>query len=787
MTEETLRVLEYDKVRQLLAAQALTVAGRRLVEALHPLDEADAVRAALEEVSEMVWLLDERGRPPLGGCRDLQPCLTQLRTEGTWLQPEVLLDIRSTLEATVACRGYFAEGEKAQRLSLLAAGLQSCRDLYEELRRSIGLRGEILDSASFELGTLRQDMLQVRTRIKRALESLLGSDRLAGVFQDQIITERHGRYVLPVKADHRGRVKGFVHDESASGQTLFVEPTSVLDANNELQTLQREEKREEERILRRLADSVRRQAEVLRENQRILAHLDGRTAAARLSLLMDGVAPELVETPVLELRAARHPLLLFHADGSRRDKGAVPVDIRLGEQRGALIISGPNTGGKTVALKTAGLLLLMAKSGLHIPCHADSRVYLFRHVFADIGDEQSIEADLSTFSGHLQRVRRLLEQADDDSLVLLDEAGTGTDPAEGGALALAVLDTLRERGTRVLVTTHLNVVKHYAWQRPDVENAAVEFDRQTLRPTYRLHYGMPGASSAFTIARCLGLPEEVLQRAESYLGVKEREGEQQLEALNRLSHSLEQEQDELRSLRVAAEQDREKRRRLLAELETQKRSIIEKTTRRAEQKAKEAERQLRVILKEARGAGVDAREQAELNRQLREVKEALGRAAPTPAVGAAPKQVAVGEILRVPALGAEGVVVRAMDDEAELNVQGKKIRLPLVQLEAFSPRRFEEKQAKKSKIQSRVERDRFSPRLLLVGQRAEEALIALDRFIDDALLQGVREVEVVHGSGTGILRRVVRDFLAGHRGVQAFRGADLAQGGDNVTLVELRR
>ncbi len=787
MTDETLRVLEYDKIKQLLAGQTQTEPGRQRAEALHPLNDSEAVKEALAEVDEMVWVLGERGRAPLSGCRDLEPSLVHLRAEGTWLLPEALLDIRSTLESASSCRRFFADEERTPRLCALASQLQPCRDLFEELRRSIGPRGEILDSASFELGEVRRDILTVRSRIKRSLENLLASEKLAGVFQDRIITERNGRYVVPVRADHRGRVKGFIHDESSSGQTLFIEPTSVLEWNNELQALQREEKREEERILRRLSESVRREKPALRQDQRILAHLDSRGAAARLSLLYGGVAPELTDFPVVDLRDARHPLLLFHSDGTKRDKGAIPIDLRLGRDRSALIISGPNTGGKTVALKTAGLLLLMVKSGLHIPCHADSRVFLFSRIFADIGDEQSIEEDLSTFSGHLQRMRRILEQADQGSLVLLDEAGTGTDPAEGGALALAVLDTLREKGARTVVTTHLNIVKNYAWQRSDVENAAVEFDRETLQPTYRLHYGMPGASSAFTIARCLGMPDAVMKRAESYLGEGDRASEHQLETLNQLSLHLEKERADLQVRLEAAARDREKRRRLLVELEQQKRSLIEKATRKAEQKARDAERQLKAILKEAREAGQEAREQAELSGKIREVRDELAKQhLPESPTGVVPRQVTVGEILRIPALGADAEVVREVGAEAELSVQGKKVRLPLSQLQQYTPRRFAEKKAGAGKIRSRVERDSFSPRLLLVGKRADEALVVLDRFLDDALLHGAREVEIVHGSGTGILRKVVREFLAEHRGVVAFRSADVSQGGENLTLVELR-
>lgn len=788
MIEETLRVLEYDKVRQLLAGFTVTAPGRERALSLQPLLTTGEVAASLAAIGEMGALTAEQGSPPLGGCCDLREALRQLRAEGSWLPPEALLGVRASVEAADACRRYFLGRERAQQLGELAAGLVSLRELERSLRASIGQRGEILDSASFELGELRHGIQQLRGRIKRILEDLLASETLAGVFQDRIITERGGRYVVPVRADHRGQLKGFVHDESASGQTLYLEPTSVLERNNELQTLRREEKREEERILRRLSAAVRQQAEALRFNQDILARLDFIAAAARFSRAVEGVAPHLAAEPVAELKAARHPLLLFHADGTPRREGAIPVDLLLGAGVDTLVVSGPNTGGKTVALKTAGLLVLMVRSGLHIPCHPDSRVHPFGKIFADIGDEQSIEANLSTFSGHLVRIRRILETSDGDSLVLLDEIGTGTDPAEGGALALAVLDSLRARGARTIVTTHLNLVKSYAHLRGGVENAAVEFDAQTLAPTYRLHYGIPGASSAFTIARRLGLPEEVLAMAGRYLGDGEREGLELLEELNRLRRQLAQELDEAKRLRRRAGEEWEKRQRLLGELEERQREILEKATRRGEQLVGDAERQVKSLLRQAREVASSPPEEARIAGEMRAVREEMAAARPLPQrVGATPQEVTPGELLRVTALGTEATVVRRQGDEVELDLRGKKLRLPLAALEQFSPRRFARQGSGRSVITGRVERERFEPRLLLIGKRADEVLPLLDRFLDDALLHDRRVVEVVHGAGEGILRRTVRDFLAGHREVVAFHAGDIARGGDNVTVIELRK
>jgi DNA mismatch repair protein MutS2 len=706
-----------------------------------------------------------------------------LRAEGSWLTPEALLQVLSSCEAAVASKRYFADAGCAPRLTAQTAALTDVRELRRDLRASLGPRGEILDEASFELGDIRRELRQLRTRIKKMLEEMLSSEQLASAFQDRLITERGGRYVLPVRADHRGQVRGFIHDESASGQTLYVEPTAVLEANNQLQGLLREEKREEERILRRLSDGVRRNSEILLVNQQLLILLDCRSAAGRFSCQYEGTAPEITEGAMLELRGARHPLLLFQADGQRRSAPAVPIDLLLGEGHDTLVISGPNTGGKSVALKTAGLLVLMAAAGLHLPCRPGSRLHLFRGVFADIGDEQSIEENLSTFSGHLTRIGRILAAADGDSLVLLDEAGTGTDPAEGGALALAVLDSLRARGTRIVLTTHLNLVKGYAHLQTGVENAAVEFDSQTMAPSYRLHYGIPGASSAFTIARTLGIPEMVLVQAERYLGEGERSALAIIEDLNRLHGQLQEELTAAGRDRQQAAAEREHRRKLLQELETQKKTLLEKAVRRAEQLVRDTEQRLRTQLRDS--APSSPKERALQSEQLKEIKGELSALHPLKRAHP-PREVRIGEILRVPALSAEGEVLRQQDDKVELLLQGKRLRLPLSELEACAPRRFAAKGGGRKTVRSSIQRQQVQQRLLLVGKRADEALLLLERFLDDALLHDLREVEIVHGSGEGVLRQVVREYLKNHRDVTAFHAGDLAYGGENITIAELR-
>ncbi len=779
------QILEFDKLKQVISSFVQSDPGRDAVQGLCALSGFEAVERRLAEAGEMMALLDHRCVPPLQGTPRLRELLMQIRAEGSFLAAPDLLRVRDAAESAKRCRSFFSNLDAAPLLGEIASALVPQTVLLREIRESIGGRGEILDSASFELGELRQDAARVRTNIRRALDALLSAPNLVSVFQERLITERGGRYVVPLKADCRGRVKGFIHDESASGQTLFIEPASTLEENNRLQSLIRQERREEERILRRLWQQVRQRSSELLSNEAILAHLDLLFALGTFALKAEACIPVLDSEPGFDLRNSRHPLLLFEPGGQLRQGPVVPVDLILEPGQDTLIISGPNTGGKTVTLKTLGLFALMVKSGVPLPCSPGSRIYPFGRLFADIGDEQSIEQSLSTFSGHLVRLRRVLEEADADSLVLLDEAGTGTDPAEGGALCLAMLDSLRQKGARVALTTHLNMVKGYALLHPQVETAAVEFDPRTLAPTYRLHYGIPGASKAFAIARNLGISEEILERARDYLGQGESQGLELVEELNRLRAELEADRCQARVLRERAQVDSEHRRALLQELEEKKSTILERARQKGEEVIRETRARVRRTL-DRTDEVMSARKQAEVATDLGELKrelDALRTPAPRPHLP--PRELELGERVKIPSLKTEARVVAIKGKMVELDLAGKKMRLPLANLEAFSPRRFD-RPASVAKVTGRVERDDFTPRLMLVGQRAEAALQLLERFLDDALLQGALSLEIVHGAGEGILRRCVRDYLAGNRAVVSYHAADLKQGGNNVTLVELR-
>jgi DNA mismatch repair protein MutS2 len=780
---DSLGLLEFPKIAAHLAGLTRTAPGRTLALALQPLAHPEAIGLALAEAAEAVQILAELGPLPVGDGDDLTPLLERLHAEGMVLAAADFAALRAAAEAAAACRSALGRsGGPWPRLQARAAALMPLPQLVTAIRRSIGARGEILDSASAALGQLRREAQVVRARIKRQLEGLLAEERFAGIFQEQLITDRNSRYVLPVRADHAGRLRGFVHDVSASGQTLYVEPAVTLDGNNRLQTLLHEAQREEERILLQLSTMVRAVREELADNQAILAVLDLRQAIARFAGEIDGVIPLLAEQPLLELVAARHPLLALQLGSA-----VVAVDLRLGVGDQILVISGPNTGGKTAALKTAGLLVLMARAGLPLPCAAGSRLFPFAPVLADIGDEQSLESSLSTFSGHLHRVRNILAAADAQTLVLLDELGTGTDPGEGGALALAVLDRLRQSGARTIATTHLHLIKGYAHLEDGVENAAVEFDAETLQPSFRLHYGIPGASHAFTIARRLGLPDELLARAAGYLGHGERQGLAVLERLQALRAALDEELQAAGSLRRETEREHDRQRRLREELESRQRAILEEVRQRGSRLLSEAEEQLKTLFRTARhsGASPPVREQARLTGELRALRRELPQPRPAPP-GVVPSAVMPNELLFVNALGVDARVVGCDRESVELELGGKRLRQPLTALRQYQPPRFAPAPARIPQIRDRVARRAFRPRLVLVGKRADEALALLAGFLDEALLHGARQLEIVHGAGEGILRRVVREFLAERDEVAGFGAAGVAEGGDNVTVVELR-
>ena len=782
--ETALQRLEYPRLRTLLAGQTQSEPGRLYAEQLQPLVDQTEIEIALTEVDEAVLWLNDGQAPTLGGCWDLFGLLGLVRAEGSLIAAEELLKVAQSLRVMEDCQLWFKSQGQKFLLSTLALEIVPLAELQRRLQDSIGSRGELLDSASFVLGDLRYQIRQTRSRIKQQLDQLLTGEHSSSLFQERLITIRNNRYVVPLKSDCRGQLKGFVQDESASGQTLYLEPSQVLEGNNRLQQLSREEQREERRILLELAGLVRRDTAILQKNQKVLARIDLRFAAGRLSRSYKGCRPELVSDSIIELKQARHPLLM-EVEGRFDLSAAVEIDVLLGESCQALVISGPNTGGKSVALKTLGLQLLMVRSGLHVPCHPDSRLHLYQHLHVDIGDEQSIAQSLSTFSGHLIKIRDILAQADAETLVLLDEAGTGTDPAEGAALVQAVLDQLCQQGAKTLLTTHLGQLKHFAHGQAAIENAAVEFDPETLAPTYRLRYGIPGASSALTTAGRLGLPEHVLQRAIQYLGQEEHDHSALLSKLNSRQQELEQELLSARRSRLEADAAQQLRKKQLQQLKEKKREILARATHQADELIAATELRMKSLRKRKPGP-VLPQQAIDERQQFSAAREDLSPFKPKPKrSGAVPVQLQIGELVRIAALGVEAQVERLHGSNVDLLVGGKRMRQSLEALEQFSPKRFVTASHGGGRVSRKMVDRQISPQLKLIGQRVDEAVAQLERFIDDAMLHNLQQIEIIHGAGEGILRRAVREHLATESGVTAFYAAPIDQGGDNITIAEL--
>ncbi len=783
-TDDALDRLEYPQLKQQLAGHTQSEPGSLAAQRLLPLAVDSEVVRALDEVGEAVRLLENGYAPSLGGCWSLTGLLVQAAAAGQLIAPDDLLKVSQSIQVADDCRRWLASQQGCALLQECGDSITPLNELLRRLKDSIGIRGELLDSASFELGDLRYRIRQTRSRIRQQLDQLLTDENSASYFQERLVTIRNGRYVVPLKSDCRGQVKGYVLDESASGQTLYVEPSRIFEANNQLQQLLRDEQREERRILLQLADLVRRDSPDLQHNEKAVARLDLRFAAARLARVYQGQRPELVKEPLIELKEVRHPLLLAK-DGRFDASGVVAIDLLLPADCHALVISGPNTGGKSVALKTLGLMLLMVRSGLYLPCHPDSRLHLYRQLHVDIGDEQSISQSISTFSGHLLKMRSILAAADTETLVLLDEAGTGTDPAEGAALVQAVLDQLGRQGAKTLLTTHLGQLKLFAHSRADIYNAAVEFEPETLMPTYRLRYGIPGASSALTTARRMGLPAAVLEQAERYLGTQELDQSALLARLNERQQELDREYAVARKARLDAETSQTLRKQQVAELKAQRKKILAKATSEAEELISATEARLKKLRKRAPGAVTPKQAVADRG-ELAQAREQLKPFKPKQRLsGNVPQELQVGELVKIPLLGCDAQVVKTSGSSVELLVNGKRMRQPLKALEQFAPRRFADSQPKKGQLSRKVVERQVNSKLTLIGQRIEDALLLLDRFIDDALLYNLKQVEVIHGSGTGRLRQAVREFLAREQGVSAFYAAPAEHGGENITIIEL--
>jgi len=780
MDDRSLKLLEFYHLIDILKEYSVSPLGRKRCEALRPSKDLPSIQSRLAEVVELKKIFETEGEIPLRGLKDIEGIFQKLEVEGSVLDARELLDF---YEQVVLCRGlrrFFQrlENVRAPRLQEKISRLSYQKTLEKEILQAVNIKGEILDRASPALLDIRHRLGGVREKAKGVLESLLHQEYLQSIFQEQLITIRNGRYVLPIKSDAERRLDGIIHDHSQSRMTYFLEPFQVVPLNNEINLLIGEEKEEEYRILADLSDKVREERQNLWNDFEILGELDLLYAMAKLSIRLKGVSPLLNEEGKVEMKEARNPLLTL-----QRETQVVPITLQMGDGHRILIVSGANAGGKTVALKTLGLLTLMVQSGLPIPVAEGSQVGIFQDIFAVIGDEQNIEENLSTFSSHLLHVNQILEKAGPRSLVLLDELGVGTHAQEGCALAMGFLDRFRERGASVVVTTHFDRLKTYGYLHPDVENVAVEFDEKTLEPKYRLAYGSSGLSNAFLIAEKLGISAEVLGAARMYQDGSDEEVRQALEALGSLKRDAERERLEALKMKEEIGFERQRLKKIMETIKERRLEIYAK----AEEKARKAIQKVEEELKEWVRRRKEEKAPLSLrHKELQEIKDKFLPSFSKKGSSAMQSGLKVGERVRIESLRSDGILTSVVKplNRAEVVTDKAKVTAPLSEIVQVTEEKEEPAQKSQTFLKGAAEEP--SSQLNVIGLSVEDALPQVDKFIDQALLHGLEKVQIVHGVGSGRLRNAIGQYLKGHRAVKSFSPGETLKGGRGITIVELR-
>ncbi|MBQ6425482.1 MAG: endonuclease MutS2 [Clostridia bacterium] len=786
MNTRALQTLEFNKIQQMLYEHTASNMGRTEAEKLRPSSDMEDVNRMLTETEEAVMILRSTGRTPVDGFPDIRDMLQRIHATLA-LSARELLQVAQCLRVCRNAGDVLRDSASAMLLKQLAERLPSHRMVEEKIQSCILSEDEIADNASSELARIRRQMKLANEKVREKLNQMIRSAAFQKYLQEPIITVRDGRYALPVKAEYRAQVPGLIHDTSGSGATLFIEPSVAVDLGNEYKRLQGEEAREIERILANLTAYVDPVAPDLITGLEVLAKLDLVFAKAYLAGEMNGVRPNVNEDGKVSILKGIHPLL-------NRDT-AVPVDIWLGEEFSTLIITGPNTGGKTVTLKTLGLLTLMTMSGMFIPAETGSKVSLFEEVYADIGDEQSIEQSLSTFSSHMKNTVHILKNADSRSLVLLDELGAGTDPVEGAALAQAILEKLYNCGAKTVATTHYSEIKAFAMTHSGMQNASMEFDVDRLCPTYHLHIGIPGKSNAFEISRRLGLDAAVIERANEYLRKQDiafenviagaeaarREAEEYREKA-RLTH------EEAEKIRNAAEKEREK---LIRERDKWRDQAKEESRRLI----RDTKREMETVIAQLRTAGKGS---AAVERAIQNARDAvreregilaMGEKALDQDTGSVPSSVLPGQEVLVASVNQDATVLKEPDAKGEVLVQAGmiKLKVPMSDLRIIETQKQNRKSTSSSFKTALHDSERSFLELDLRGKTVDEAIVEIDRFIDDAEMAGIGQISLIHGKGTGALRAGVQTYLKSHPRVKTYRIGAYGEGDAGVTVVTLKQ
>lgn len=790
MNEKVFRVLEYNKIIDMLTDRATSDPGRKVCKALVPSCDLEEINQAQEETQDALSRLFKKGSTSFGGNKDLSFSIKSLEI-GSSLSASELLKIASLLENTARIKSYGRsdkEESPADSLSGYFDALEPLTPLSSEIRRCILSEEEISDDASSNLKHIRRSMAATNDKIHSQLNSMVnGSYRT--YLQDAVITMRNNRYCIPVKAEHKGQVAGMVHDQSSTGSTLFIEPAAIVNLNNQLKELEIQEKAEIEIILADLSAQAAEHTGILSENQRLMTHLDFVFAKASLALDLNATKPLFHTDHYIQIRKGRHPLL--------DKKKVVPIDIHLGKDFDLLIITGPNTGGKTVSLKTVGLFTLMGQAGLHIPALDRSELSVFTEVYADIGDEQSIEQSLSTFSSHMTSIVSILAHADENSLCLFDELGAGTDPTEGAALAIAILNHLHSRKIRTMATTHYSELKVYALSTPFVENACCEFDVETLRPTYRLLIGIPGKSNAFAISSKLGLPDEIIDAAKEQISEENESFEDLLTDLEQSRVTIENERAEIASYKQEIQQLKEQLKQKQEKIDRTKDRILREANEQARtilQEAKDvADETIRCFQKAGPNASMQDLEKArqKVRGKISEKNDKLTlKASPSKQTGVKPSQLKLGDSVKIVSMGLKGTVSSLPDSKGNLFVQCGIIRsqtnikdLVLIDEKTVTSPSLSHTSTGKMKMSKSFS---VSAEINLLGKTVDEAISELDKYLDDAYLAHLPSVRIVHGKGTGALRNAVQNHLKRVKYIKSFQLGEYGEGDAGVTIATFK-
>ena len=792
MNEKALKTLEYYKIIDMLEAFATSSIGKNKCRQLRPLDNLTEIETMQQETADALSRIYQKGTLSFSGVKDVRGSLKRLEV-GSTLGIGELLAIRSLLENASRAKAYSrreTENEHTDSLDNMFELIEPLSPLATEIGRCILSEDEISDDASTGLRQVRRSMKLTNDKIHTQLSSFVSGNSRT-YLQDAVVTMRNGRYCIPVKAEYKSQVPGMIHDQSSTGSTIFVEPMTIVRLNNEMRELEIQEQKEIEMILSNLSQLAAENLDAIFDDVKLLSELDFIFARAQLAKSQNATEPRFNRDRIIDIKKARHPLIDKHK--------VVPIDIRIGETFDLLIVTGPNTGGKTVSLKTVGLLTLMGQSGLHIPAIDNSRLSVFREVYADIGDEQSIEQSLSTFSSHMTNVVRFMETADSDSLVLFDELGAGTDPTEGAALAIAILSTLHDRGIRAMATTHYSELKVYALSTPGVENASCEFDVETLRPTYRLLIGVPGKSNAFAISQKLGLPLSIIERAKEQISQEDETFEDVLSNLEESRKTIESEREELASYKEEIKTLKEQLEEKQDKLDQRKERIIAEANEEAHRILREAKDYADQTMRIFNKAGKDSMSAKELEKHRSDLRKKMDKAGKKVALKTPQKQkstlrpqdLSLGDSVKVMSLNVKGTVSSKPDSKGMLFVQMGILRskvhisdLQLIDEPVITGPALSRTGAGKIKMNKSAS---VRTEINLLGKTVDEAISELDKYLDDAYLAHLSSVRIVHGKGTGALRKGVHNYLKRLKYVQDFHLAEFGEGDAGVTIVEFKK